>query len=493
MRSGVVGLGCIAAKTSAPVTPLGYRRNGRAIWPIEGQALAVNCFNVTNDTDDVDRSSYTTASVTLLAANAYLLSVITSHATAAPIPTVAGASQTWVQVDSQTFAGGQGRLTTFRCGGLAGSGTLTITATAATGCQWILDGFTGAITDNNGGGAIFQEVGSNGTATTATATLGTTEPSATANASYGVWARSGAANEAWTPGTGFTSIVQTGGATPARSFLTEFSATLDTTVDASWTTSATYRAFAFEIRFLDPSKVYMTPLTSGISTTAATSFNTATIKPDSNRLILLGVYAHKSTATVSTPTASGCGVTWVQVATTVGFPTANAFNRVTLFRAMGTPTSGAITISLGGVSHTACAWSVTEYGNVDTGGANGANAIVQSLAGSSDATVTTATITLGAFGSIYNATFGVIGTSSATAAFVPGTGFTEIHDQEATAGGTASGAVETEWRPDNDTTVDWTFASNTYGAVACEIKYAPQPKPIVPPVPREALMRSVTW
>jgi hypothetical protein len=474
-------LGCIARKTSLPLTPIGYRRNGRAIWAVEGGALGVSCFNVTNGTDDTDASTYTTAGVTILVTCAYLLSVITSHATAAPIPTIAGAGQTWVQVDTQTFAGGQGRLTTFRCGGLAGSGALTITATAATGCQWILDGFNGVITDNNGGGAIFQEVGSNGTATTATITLGATESAS--NASYGVWARSAAANEAWTPGAGFTSMVQTGGANPARSFLTEFSATLDTTIDATWTTSATYRAFGFEIRFLDPAKVYGTKLTAGSNTTDASSYATATILPDPNRLVLAAIEVSKASA-VPTPTLSGCGLTWVQVGT-AAFATTS---RCTLFRAMGSaPTSGVVTISA--ASTTGAAWSIWEFGNVDTSGTNGSAAIVQSNTGSDNsATSATFSITLAAFASANNATYGCVNVGAAT---TPGAGFTELDEVTYL---TPSNGVEVEFKNTNDTTVDWSVAAaSKWEGVAVEIKYAPQPKPVVPVLPREALMRSANW
>jgi hypothetical protein len=431
--------------------------------------VAVTCTNITAGDDDTDASSYSTASVTISATKLYLLSVVTSHASAAPTPTVSGASQTWTQVDSQTFAGGQGRLTVFRAGGVAGSGALTITATSATGCAWILDEFANAIYDLNGGGGVWQTATNSASSTTVTATLGTMESSG--NATYGAFARAAASNEAWTPVTNFAEVAHTGGSSPQRSFLTEFYNANDTTVDASWTTSGSCRAIAVEIRFLDSTKVYMTPVTSGNATSAATSFATASVTPDASRLILLGVYVRKSAVTVSTPTASGCGVTWVQVATTGGFPSGQAVSRVTLFRAMGTPTTGAITISLGGVSHVFCAWSVTEYGNVDTGGSDGASAVVQSNQASVDVAATTASVTLAAFGSASNATYGVVGASNATAAFVPGTGFTEIHDQEASGGGTSAGAVESEWQAANDTSVDWTMASTTYGAVAAEIKY----------------------
>src|SRR5688572_21294544 len=72
------------------------------------------------------------------------------------------------------------------------------------------------------------------------------------------------------------------------------------------------------------------------STTDATSYATASITPTGNALVILVVANTFSSNPPTTPTATGNGLTWVQVATEV---TANgdAFDnkRLTIFRAMG--------------------------------------------------------------------------------------------------------------------------------------------------------------
>lgn len=431
--------------------------------------MAVTCTNITAGDDDTDASSYTTASVTISANKLYLLSVVTSHASAAPTPTISGASQTWTQVDTQTFAGGQGRLTIFRAGGTAGSGALTITATSATGCAWILDEFANAITDNNGGGGVWQTATNSASATTVTATLGTMESSA--NATYGAFARAAASNEAWTPGTNFAESAHTGGSSPQRSFLTEFYNANDTTVDASWTTSGSCRAIAVEIRFLDTTKVYAVPVISSGDATDASSYATASVTLDANRLALLFVNLTRGSSTnPNTPTVTGGGVTWVQVATLVYGAVGATRTSLTLFRAMGTPSAGALTIDCGGATHLGASWSLMEFGNVDQTGTNGSGAVVQSATNS--AAATTLTATLAAFGSASNATYGALanGTASSTAR-TAGTGFTKFHDY---AGSTnADFPHATEFSAANDTTVDFSWTtSSASGVVGAEIKYA---------------------
>ena len=222
--------------------------------------------------------------------------------------------------------------------------------------------------------------------------------------------------------------------------------------------------------------VTQNPLTVGGSATNGTSYITASITPGVNLLILLAIeidYVLAQAPPAPALTISGNGLTWVLIAADGGHFVSGSsyFNYTYLYRSMGaSPSTGGITI---GTTPTADSirWSVSEYDGVDTSGTNGSGAIVQNATNRAE-NVTTLTVTLGAFGDSGNATYGAFGAGDTSAAgdtsFTPGTGFTEIHDAA-----TEYAALGTEWRSDNDTSVD-TTASKTIdlGGVAVEIKAA---------------------
>lgn len=66
-----------------------------------------------------------------------------------------------------------------------------------------------------------------------------------ANGSFGAFRHT--ANEAETEGAGFTALGKTNHSAPSASLLSEFKATNDRTVDASWATSTTWAGLAAEI------------------------------------------------------------------------------------------------------------------------------------------------------------------------------------------------------------------------------------------------------
>lgn len=208
-------------------------------------------------------------------------------------------------------------------------------------------------------------------------------------------------------------------------------------------------------------------LTSGSSTTDATSYSTASVSPTANALICVLYLARKGTGNPATPTITGNGFTYTEVLTNSTSPL--NFNDVALFRALGaSPTSGAITINFG-ETMTSCIWFVFEITGVDTSGTNGSGAIVQSVgrdfAGGAG---TSGTLTLAAFGSANNMAVGGI-FHFANEATTPGSGFTEIGDinlAENTRGFQAEYAL-------NDITVDASWASNVeWEGIAVEIKAA---------------------
>lgn len=208
-------------------------------------------------------------------------------------------------------------------------------------------------------------------------------------------------------------------------------------------------------------------LTTNGSNTDASSYATASITPSADKLILAWVYSIASAAP-NTPTASGNGLTWVQVATTSD----NIGNRrITLFRAMGaSPSSGAVTFDFGGQTQIGCAWSVVEYDNVDTSGSNGSGAIVQAVADGSGANATSFSITLSSFGSTLNATAGGFGIPLNTSGQPSvGSGFTSTGQRNQN---NPNLAIASEFREDNDTSVDMSSGASSvpWAAIAVELK-----------------------
>lgn len=210
-------------------------------------------------------------------------------------------------------------------------------------------------------------------------------------------------------------------------------------------------------------------LTSYLSDTDATSYTTSSISPTSNCLIIASVTSSKG-STPDTPTLSGNGLTWVQIATN-NFDSAGTQRTLTLFRAMGSsPSSGAVTADFGGATQTACTIVINEFSGVDISGTNGSGAVVQ-YATNAEASqaANTFTVTLGAFGSSKNGTFGVASNGDASN-FTVGTGFTSIGSSI-----TTTPVINTlaEFRNDNDTTVTFEGAIGySSGGIAIEIKSA---------------------
>lgn len=211
-----------------------------------------------------------------------------------------------------------------------------------------------------------------------------------------------------------------------------------------------------------------TNLTTGTNTTDATSFQTGSITPTANRLVLLAVLSTIASTTPNTPTASGNGLTYVEIANITFHTIASPWSRLTIFRAMGaSPSTGRITMDFGGQTQGSCNWSVSEYDGIDTSGSNGSGAIVQSATNSADSSAGPLTVTLAAFGNANNATFAAFG-SGLNGSFAPNGGLTEIHD---VATSSPAATLETCWSASNDTSPDAT--PNTTGdlaGIAVEIK-----------------------
>jgi hypothetical protein len=196
------------------------------------------------------------------------------------------------------------------------------------------------------------------------------------------------------------------------------------------------------------------------SSGATNSYTTDSLQPLPNRLYLVAV-ANTKASTPDTPTVTGCGLTWTQEETAVP-ETGATQRRLTVFRAYGAATPGKLTIGFS-ASQTGCQWSVLELVDVDP-----TTQVVQSVVNSG--TGTSGTVTLAAFGSADNATVGFF-LHSAQENTAPGSGFTRVNTQNFLGQSIAS-----EFRRDNDTSVDMTWAtSTTWAGVAIEVKAGAAP------------------
>src|SRR6185437_15159838 len=106
------------------------------------------------------------------------------------------------------------------------------------------------------------------------------------------------------------------------------------------------------------------------SDVAQTTYTTASVTPPADTLLLLAVGSN--TSNFSTPTVSGAGCTWTQVATV---QTSN-HTSMTLFRAVSaTPSAGALTITFSN-NQSNVYWSLTAFTGANLSGTNGSGAIV---------------------------------------------------------------------------------------------------------------------
>lgn len=210
--------------------------------------------------------------------------------------------------------------------------------------------------------------------------------------------------------------------------------------------------------------ITVTTIESGADGADKSSFTTASYTPNANRLILACLYINETTGggTPPVPTLSGNGLTWTLVATST-----TGTVRACIFRAVGSaPSIGALTIDFAGNTENDLQWIIEEFTDINIGGTNGANAIVQSATNTAS-NPSSLTVTLGAFSNAINPTFGLVCSRNGPGPLTtPGDGFTEI---------TEVGSIhmtQTQWKKTNDTSVDWSFSSplNDACAIALELK-----------------------
>lgn len=246
-------------------------------------------------------------------------------------------------------------------------------------------------------------------------------------------------------------------------------ASSDVTLNETGDTALFYRASDDWLMLQSSNNSVPTSTATHLTTVAdfvdRTSYTSSSIAPTANRLVLCWVTSLKTDAP-SAPTLSGNGMTWVEVASVLYDDFGSPKARLTLFRAMdSSPSSGVVTISFGAATQAACAWSISEFANVDTSGSNGAGAVVQ--ADTNSANSTSVTVALAGFGDTKNRpAFGVAHQQSSND-FTPKSGFTELGEDD------ASGAhIMSAFKGDGvDTNPSGSVSSSTrLGIIAVEIK-----------------------
>lgn len=212
--------------------------------------MALAATLLTGNYDNVDRTSYTTASISPAANSSILLFYFTRHATTAPDLTPSGVSGiTWTQVVTQLD--GISRIGCWHgaVSGSPGTGALTLTiagGVTAIGCSWSIVQVTGQDTS----GTIVQSpVGATGsTGTSSSVTFSAAAAADNRFFSYHFHR----ANEASTPRTNWTELDDRNGTAPNVGAELQWrnDGTNETTGSASWTTSSRWQALGVEVKNL---------------------------------------------------------------------------------------------------------------------------------------------------------------------------------------------------------------------------------------------------
>jgi len=209
--------------------------------------MAIIATHLTTDRSLTDGTEFTTASISP-ASNALVLLLVRGRRSngLGSSPTVSGNGLTWVEIVSVGFelvSTGWCRLSLFRAMGVSpSSGTVSINYSGGNlnCCFWSIVQFEGVDTSGtNGSGAVIQSAtNAQDSGTTLTVTLSAfSDPG---NATYGGFSIS-KATEAINPGSGFTEFAEaqgTGTSADSGTIQSEYLLGNDTSVDASWATSA---------------------------------------------------------------------------------------------------------------------------------------------------------------------------------------------------------------------------------------------------------------
>lgn len=200
-----------------------------------------------------------------------------------------------------------------------------------------------------------------------------------------------------------------------------------------------------------------TLLTADGTDTDADSFDTASISPTSNALLVLLVLARRSGGgTPNAPTVTGNGLTWSELETNTAW---SSSSRGSIYTAQGaSPSAGAVTMDFGGQTQEGVIWSVTEFTGVDT-----SSPVVQSdnANGTDDSPI----VTLSAFSSSNNYAYG--GYTMSNENWIKGTGWTELDETQVDSMNRRSAA---QYKQDDNTVEASLGRSTIWAAFGIEIQ-----------------------
>lgn len=172
--------------------------------------MAITASNLINNILNSAATSYNTASISPVANRLTLVTVGSQFAGTSNVPTVTGASGTWVNIISAADATNNRRMSIFRdLSASPGSGALTIdfAGQSQANCEWSVEQLDGIdLSGTHGSGAIVQSASNtltNGGATTGI-TVSLSALGSANNATYGGVRANGAS--AIVAGTGFTEL-----------------------------------------------------------------------------------------------------------------------------------------------------------------------------------------------------------------------------------------------------------------------------------------------
>lgn len=189
--------------------------------------------------------------------------------------------------------------------------------------------------------------------------------------------------------------------------------------------------------------------------------------PPTNTLLLCDV-TNRRGGGATTPTLSGAGVTWVQVAT-VTFE--SGARRVTRFRARASSTTAAdIVADFAGTNQGLCTMALMRVDGADGSGTNGSGAIVQSPTNLDDVGSTNMLVNLAAFGQTNNAVIATFATDNDTVTVTKEAGWTDVYTASSDA---PDSRLFGEYLGEPDTTATATLSSaRQWAGIATEIKNA---------------------
>lgn len=205
-----------------------------------------------------------------------------------------------------------------------------------------------------------------------------------------------------------------------------------------------------------------TVLVEASTTSAATSFATASISPLANQPVFAAITHLRALGSIATPTASGNGLTWTQVDTI----DISAARRLTVFKAAGiaSPSAGAVTFDFAGQSQDAAVWAVVQFAGAEPS----ADPVVQfkrftPAAGTSFTNTLTSTITAG------NANLTFVMHRAVGGVITPDSDFAELTDKQS---GASQTRLESQWALDQTScTPSWT-GSDSHTAISVEVRAA---------------------